>query len=61
MTLFEKLFALVHGRAYCEHKWVILHKGPILDPAHDPMGYFYNLQCEKCGNVKRKNTYVNDK
>ena len=56
MTLFEKLFALVHGRQYCEHKWVILHKGPILDEARDPVGYFYNLQCEKCGGIKRKNT-----
>lgn len=56
MTLFEKLFALLHGRQYCEHKWVILHEGGILDEFNSPIGHFYNLQCEKCGDIKRKNT-----
>jgi len=60
MTLFEKLFALLHGQQYCEHKWVVLQTGPILDEARDPVGTFYTLQCEKCGDIKRKNVYARD-
>jgi hypothetical protein len=60
MTLFEKLFALVHGRQYCEHKWVVLHKGGIADDFNNVVGTFYNLQCEKCGDIKRKNTLAKE-
>ena len=56
MSLFEKLFALLHGRQYCAHKWVVLHRGQILDEFNNNVGAFYNLQCEKCGDIKRKNT-----
>ena len=56
MSLFEKLFALLHGRQYCEHKWVVLHTGRIADETDLVVGTFYTLQCEKCGDIKRKNT-----
>lgn len=55
MTRFEKLFALMHGRQYCEHKWAILQAGPIVSKDRDPIGFYYTLQCEKCGDIKRKN------
>lgn len=54
MTLFEKLFALLHGRQYCEHKWVILGSGEI--EGGRIVGHYFDLQCEKCGNIKRKNS-----
>ena len=56
MTLFEKLFALVYGRQYCEHKWVVLQKGGIVDDYKALIGHYFDLQCEKCGNIKRKNS-----
>ena len=56
MSLFEKLFALVHGRQYCEHKWVVLRSGEIANDWGALIGHYFDLQCEKCGNIKRKNS-----
>ena len=56
MTTFEKLFALLHGRQYCEHKWVVLQSGAIGNPYGQTVGRFFDLQCEKCGDIKRKNS-----
>jgi hypothetical protein len=56
MTLFEKLFALLYGRQYCAHKWVVLLHGEIGDSYGRTIGRYFDLQCEKCGDIKRKNS-----
>lgn len=38
----------------CDHKWKILAKGAITNQGVK-CGSYYDLQCEKCGNVKARN------
>ena len=45
---------LVYGRFPCEHKWKIIEDGK-LQHNGAVVGCYHILQCEKCGNVKRKN------
>lgn len=40
--------------AGCFHKWKIIGRGTLTDPADRPCGHYYHLQCERCGVVKRK-------
>ena len=45
----------------CDHKWVILREINLWrrekrKENEIPMGLEYHLQCEKCGNIKIKNT-----
>jgi hypothetical protein len=52
-----KLILLGH-----DHKWAIVREGQIFDGDHPSsnataIGYYYNLRCEKCGNIKRIKTY----
>jgi alpha-mannosidase len=47
------LWRLIWGDK-CNHKWKILTYGQITDSSI-PCGTYYNMQCEHCGDVKRKN------
>lgn len=47
------LWSMIWGHN-CDHQWKILSHGKITDNGN-PCGTFYNLQCIKCGDVKRKN------
>lgn len=54
-----KLWNLLVSTNYCLHKWNILEYGEILRQDHKdgdpPVGTFFHLQCEKCGDVKVRN------
>lgn len=40
----------------CDHKWEILHEGKIVSHYNDTrVGTYYELQCEKCGDVEVRN------
>jgi hypothetical protein len=53
MARFEKLFALLHGRPYCAHKWVVLGGGRYVNSEGVATGVYYHVQCEKCGEKLR--------
>ncbi len=36
----------------CEHKWKLLSTNKILQERKYIIGCVYNLQCEKCGEIK---------
>ena len=38
----------------CWHKWAILKNGPIVCGGQH-IGNYYELQCERCGDVKSRN------
>jgi hypothetical protein len=40
----------------CDHKWKILSHGDITLPVtKQKCGTYYELQCEKCGDIKARN------
>lgn len=36
----------------CEHRWVTIQRGPLMSETNIAVGYYYDLQCSKCGNIK---------
>lgn len=40
----------------CDHKWKIIRTGRIIGMhSNEPVGTYYDLQCEHCGDVKVRN------
>lgn len=49
------LYYIFIGKRLCNHKWKVIAKGRVEDAYTERMiGKWYDLQCEKCGNIKRK-------
>lgn len=41
---------------FCRHEWQTVRQGPIVaNFGGTPHGYFYDLRCEKCGDMKTRN------
>ena len=41
---------------FCRHKWEIIDQGGVYgSDLNKPLYIRYYLQCEKCGNIKKKN------
>ena len=36
------------------HKWKIISQNPVANEYGEKIGWKYHLQCENCGNIKRK-------
>jgi hypothetical protein len=51
------LYRLIIGNFGCDHKWKTLSKGQITNKGTNVIGNYYELQCEKCGDVKVRNLY----
>lgn len=49
------LFNILVG-SFCVHKWEVIKEGPRLNSRKETEGYYYDLRCTKCGNIKCKNT-----
>jgi hypothetical protein len=39
---------------FCNHKWKIIKTGDIINENGGCIGKYYVLQCEHCGNIKKK-------
>jgi hypothetical protein len=52
------LYRLIVGHFGCDHKWKIIKQGTINNAYKtNTIGNYYELQCEKCGDVKVRNLY----
>lgn len=40
--------------SFCFHKWKVVMQGKLIEKSK-MVGYYYNLQCTKCGDIKRIN------
>ena len=49
-------FLSKHGNHECNHKWKIIKTGPVTGDNNTRIGYYYDLQCEKCGTISEKRT-----
>lgn len=48
------LYRMLIGSFYiCHHKWEVLTKVFVVDKISGSKYVEYNLQCEKCGDIKR--------
>lgn len=41
----------------CDHKWVIIDQGNIVDEESNTIGRYYNSRCEKCGKIRGDKIY----
>lgn len=48
------LYGILVG-TFCNHKWEILREGKLRVNGHEA-GFYYDLRCPKCGNIKCKRT-----
>ena len=50
------LWRLIIGRlSSCEHHWTTIKTGEITSDDVVVIGSYYDLQCDKCGDLKRRN------
>lgn len=47
-----RIFEFLISGQWCSHRWNIIRQGLYSDGFKD--GYYYDLQCEKCGNIRCK-------
>jgi hypothetical protein len=49
------LFEKVVGWPWCFHKWEIIRRVDVSETSGESfIGYTYHLQCQKCGDVKKR-------
>ena len=57
LTIIETIF-IIKSRQ-CKHNWKTIKQGEILSRTGPEfgavIGYYYILQCEKCGKIKKEN------
>lgn len=57
LSMIKLLQLLIFGHV---HKWKIITEGHLADSNSVVVGNYYDLQCEHCGNIKRKNVSGDD-
>lgn len=41
---------------FCRHTWEIIRQSPVVSNSNIVRGYYYDLRCSKCGNIKETRT-----
>ncbi len=54
------IYRMIIGHFGCEHTYEIISEGKMIGYGNEKCGDFYNLQCKKCGKIKRTNTSIYD-